>query len=72
MANELLFTLVEKTPTPAKSVELADVRLKERADIEEWVIKHPQILGPDVAIRNSEFADWARVNAPSEWVTQAR
>ena len=59
MANELLFTVVDKTPVPATPVELADVGLKERGDVEEWVIKHPAILGPDVAIVTSEFAGWA-------------
>lgn len=59
MADELLFTVVDKTPIPAKRVELADVGLKERSDVEEWVIKHPQILGSDVLIVTSEFAGWA-------------
>ena len=42
-----------------ETVELADVGLKERSDVEEWVIKHPQILGSDVLIVTSEFAGWA-------------
>lgn len=35
MANELLFTVVHKDPVRAKEVRLADVGLKERADVEE-------------------------------------
>ena len=59
MATELLFTVQDKTPQPALAIRLADAGLKERADIEEWVIAHPEIIGPDVLVVTSEFAGWA-------------
>ena len=59
MANELLFTVDKKDPVPAEPVRLADIGLKERSDVEEWVIRHPQILGEDVLVVTSEFGDWA-------------
>lgn len=59
MSDELLFTVANKNPSPAKEVTLVDAGLKERSDIEEWVIAHPAIIGPDVMIISSEFAGWA-------------
>jgi hypothetical protein len=58
MANELLFTVTGKALAPAKPADLADAGLKERSDVEEWVIANARILGPDVMVVTSEFADW--------------
>lgn len=59
MADEIVFTVSQNGPVPASRVALADVGLKERSDLEEWVIQHPLILGPDVLVVTSEFAGWA-------------
>jgi len=37
---------------------LAEAGLRERADLQEWVVAHPEILGPDVLIVTFEFDRW--------------
>ena len=59
MADRLLFTVQGKTPVVAKEITLAEAGLKEREDVEEWVIAQPALIGPDVLIVTSEFAGWA-------------
>jgi hypothetical protein len=59
MPDELLFTVEDKQPRPAAPIGLAEAGLKERQDLQEWVINHPQILGADVFVVTSEFAGWA-------------
>jgi hypothetical protein len=57
--DELLFTVDGKRPVLAAPIELAEAGIKERQDLQEWVIHHPQIIGADVMIVTSEFAGWA-------------
>ena len=59
MTEELIFTVSGTTPVPARRVELAAAGLRERQDVEEWVINHPAILGADVFVVTSEFSGWA-------------
>lgn len=58
MPDELLFTVVGSTAQPAQPIPLADAGLKERADLQEWVLAHPIILGSDVKIVTFEFDRW--------------
>ena len=42
--------------TSVKEVDFAQLGLKERSDIQEWVAKHPDILGDDLLIVAKEFS----------------
>lgn len=43
---------------PAQLVSLADVGLRERQDLQEWVLAHPEILGPGIKVVTLEFDRW--------------
>ncbi len=58
MPDELLFTVHGSTATPAQPLSLAEAGLKERHDLQEWVIAHPEIIGSDVMIVTMEFDQW--------------
>ena len=55
---ELVFTVDGSTATPADPISLADAGLRERQELQEWVIAHPEILGPGVMIVTFEFDRW--------------
>lgn len=42
----------------ASPVSLAEAGFRERQDLQEWVIAHPEVLGSDVLIVTSEFDRW--------------
>jgi hypothetical protein len=58
VASELVFTVHGSEATPAESVTLADAGLRERDDLQEWVLRHPQLLGRGVMIITFEFDQW--------------
>lgn len=58
MATERVFTVEGETATPAVPISLAEAGLRERDDLQEWVISHPEILGPDVLVITFEFDRW--------------
>lgn len=45
-----------KESTSLAEVDFAQLELKERSDIQEWVAKHPDILGDDLLIVAKEFS----------------
>ena len=45
--------------TAAESISLADAGFKEREHLQEWVLTHPEIIGPDVMIVTFEFDKWS-------------
>lgn len=53
-----LFVVDGASTTPATPVTLADAGLLERAHLQEWVIAHPSVLGPDLLIVTSEYDRW--------------
>ncbi|HTI32869.1 MAG TPA: hypothetical protein VL422_04270, partial [Miltoncostaea sp.] len=55
---ERVFSVNGAVATPAAAVTLADAGLKERSDLQEWVIAHPEILGSDVLVLGFEFDRW--------------
>ena len=65
MADELLFTVVGPQATLAEPISLAEAGLKERADLQEWVIAHPDILGADVKVVAFEFNRWSTGSGPA-------
>jgi alkylated DNA nucleotide flippase Atl1 len=53
-----IFTVNGPNATPATPTTLAAAGLKERADLQEWVIKHPEVLGDDILIVTCEYDQW--------------
>ena len=58
MADELLFTVDGAEALPATPISLSEAGLKEREDLQEWVLAHPNILGPGVMVVTFEFDRW--------------
>lgn len=58
MNGELVFTVTGASAIAATPISLADAGLKERQHLQEWVIAHPQVLGPAVKIVAFEFGSW--------------
>ena len=56
--GELVFTVDGSKATPSTPITLAEAGLRERQDLQEWVIAHPEILGTDVLIVTFEFDRW--------------
>ncbi len=64
MDGEFVFSVTGNTAAPAVPITLAEAGLRERDHLQEWVIAHPDILGPGVLIITSEFDRWqSRVGA---------
>ncbi len=58
VGGELVFTVNGSTVSLVKPINLADAGLRERRDLQEWVISHPAILGPDIMVVTAEFDRW--------------
>jgi hypothetical protein len=58
MPRDLLFTVTGSNATPAHLVSLAEVGLRERRDLQEWVLAYPAILGEDILVVTFEFDRW--------------
>jgi hypothetical protein len=59
MDGEFVFSVVNSRATAATPITLAEAGLKERDHLQEWVIAHPEILGPSILVVTSEFDRWA-------------
>jgi hypothetical protein len=64
MDGEFLFSVANSTATAATPMTLAEAGLRERDHLQEWVIAHPEILGPNVLIITSEFDRWQSRSGP--------
>ncbi|QXC60785.1 MGMT family protein [Aquihabitans sp. G128] len=53
-----MYTVDGATAVPATPISLSDAGLRERDDLQEWVIAHPEILGPDVLVITFEYDRW--------------
>src|SRR4051794_13801090 len=49
-----------KVPTKVESVAFADIGIKERNDLEQWVLRHAEILGEPLLIVTSEYSRFDR------------
>lgn len=58
MPTELLFHVSGSGAQAAEPISLAEAGLTERADLQEWVLKNPQMLGENVRIVTFEFDRW--------------
>jgi hypothetical protein len=67
MPSDLLFTVTKNVATPATVISLADAGLRERRDLQEWILAHPEILGEDLMVVTFEFDRWwAQGAAPAD------
>jgi hypothetical protein len=48
--------------TPVEVASLTEMRLRERYDVQEWVLATPQLLGEDLLVVTSEFAHFDRTS----------
>ena len=55
MAEEMLFTVAGSVALPAQMISLQEAGLEQRADLQEWVLANPAILGPAVKVVTFEF-----------------
>ena len=58
MPDELVFTVQPGVAQRAEQISLAEAGLRERADLQEWVRKNPEILGEGILIVTFEFGAW--------------
>lgn len=58
LSEERLFTVEGAVAVPAEKITLAEAGLKERDDLQEWVLAYPTILGDDVMVISFEFDRW--------------
>jgi alkylated DNA nucleotide flippase Atl1 len=56
--TERVFTVTASAASPATPITLAEAGLRERTDLQEWVLAHPEILGSGVLIVTFEFDRW--------------
>ena len=57
-ASRQLFVIQGNAASVAEPVLLSDAGIRERQDLQEWVIAHPEVLGDDVLIVTAEFDRW--------------
>jgi RecB family endonuclease NucS len=57
--DEVVFAVMGSVANAAERISLADAGLREREHLQEWVIAHPEIIGPDVMIVTFEFDKWS-------------
>src|SRR3954453_18214128 len=58
VADELVFAIDGNNAVPAVPITLAVAGLKERDNLQEWILRNPLILGPGVLIITAEFDRW--------------
>ena len=51
----MLFTVAGSVAMPAQMISLEEAGLEQRADLQEWVLSNPAILGPAVKVITFEF-----------------
>ena len=54
----MVFTVSGSSAAVAQPISLADAGLTERGHLQEWVLAHPEMLGPDVMVVAFEFGRW--------------
>jgi hypothetical protein len=57
--DEQLYRVETSVAHATRPVSLAEAGFKERRDLQEWVIAHPEMISPTVRIITFEFARWA-------------
>jgi hypothetical protein len=55
MADVMLFTIAGSVAMPAQEISLDEAGMHDRADLQEWVLSNPAILGQGVKVLSFEF-----------------
>lgn len=58
MYDEILFTVDGAKATIVERVDLAEVELKERQHLQEWILANPDVIGSGTEIITSEYDRW--------------
>ena len=58
MYDEVLISVDSATAKAVPRHTMNDLGLQERAHLQEWVLAHPEIIGPGVDVVTSEFDRW--------------
>ena len=58
VADELVFTVSGAEAKPVRATTLPEIGLSERYHLQEWVLAHPEILGPGIKVVTFEFDRW--------------
>lgn len=58
MSTERVYSVESGTAVPLQAVSLSEAGLKERQDLQEWVLERPEILGPEIMVVAFEFDRW--------------
>lgn len=58
MTQRHMYVVSAQGSVAAEPVSLSDLHLTEVRDLEEWVIAHPEVLGPDVKVVATQFDRW--------------
>lgn len=58
-SDEVVFAVSGSVAVAAEPISLADAGLKEREHLQEWVLDHPEVIGPDVMVVTFEFDHWS-------------
>ncbi|MGH2868824.1 MAG: DNA-binding protein [Solirubrobacteraceae bacterium] len=56
--DELVYQVTGAAATRATPITLAEAGLKEREHLQEWVLKHPEMLGAGLLVLTSECDRW--------------
>ncbi|GIE32459.1 hypothetical protein Ait01nite_055040 [Actinoplanes italicus] len=59
MPNDLVYLVQGSEATPAARISLAEAGLKEREDLQEWVVEHAEVLGEGVRVITIEYDRWS-------------
>jgi hypothetical protein len=57
-----LVNSITKAPLRIEPVSFSALNVRERQDLEEWVLTHPELLGEPLLVITSEFARFDRSN----------
>ena len=66
MQEERLFRIESGKAFAATPITLVEAGLKEREDLQEWILEHPVILGDDIMIVTFEFDRWLTSGGQSQ------
>lgn len=57
-----LVDIVSKRAAPVAEVSMTELRVRERYDVQEWILATPQLLGEELLVVTSEFAHFDRTS----------
>jgi len=58
MYDEVMFIVEGDQATQVDRLSLTALELQERAHLQEWVLAHPDVIGPGVRVITSEYDRW--------------